>query len=116
MHLRRFDVAMDVPIGNLSQSNPPTIPNGGSLKPPSKKEVVEIEIPQDERDTFDLWLRNLWKIKDTEMSQFLNTGSFVGDSGLRVEIPVAIRRKREMLDAFAFFVPALVGWIVSRMT
>ncbi|PSR85826.1 hypothetical protein PHLCEN_2v5302 [Hermanssonia centrifuga] len=116
MHLRRFDVAMDVPIGNLSKSKPPTIPNGGSLKPPSKKEVVEIEIPQDERDTFDLWLRNLWKIKDTEMSQFLNTGSFVGDSSLRVEIPVAIRRKREMLDAFAFFVPALVGWILSRMT
>ncbi|EKM60925.1 uncharacterized protein PHACADRAFT_247149 [Phanerochaete carnosa HHB-10118-sp] len=112
MHVRKFDVSRDVPIGDLSKVNPSKLPNvsGGPMK-----ESAETDVPQDEKDKFDKWLRELWTAKDHDVDRYLDCGSFVNDPSLRVEIPIAIRRKREILDAFCFFIPALLGWIFSRL-
>lgn len=113
MHIRKFDVSHEVPIGDLSSTNSLKLPNGSG--DPSKKEAVETDIPQSEKDKFDKWLRDLWNTKDRDVDRYLDTGSFVGDSSLRVEIPIAVRRKQEILDAFCFFIPALLGWIFSKL-
>ena len=113
MHIRKFDVATQVPIGDLSASNPAALPDGKG-KASSPKEAVETDIPQAEKDRFDEWLRSLWATKDGDVDRVLETGSFVADRGSRIEIPIAIRRKRDVLDAFCFFVPALIGWVFSK--
>ena len=113
MHIRKFDVATQVPIGDLSASHSTAIPNGNAKGSP--KEMVETDIPPTERDKFDLWLRNLWDTKDRDMDRVQETGSFVSDTSSRIEIPIKIRSKRDVLDAFCFFVPALIGWIFSKV-
>ena len=112
MHIRKFDVATQVPIGDLSASNPTAIPGGRGKTSP--KEAVETDIPQAEKDEFDKWLQNLWTTKDSDVDRVLGTGSFVEDPSSRIEIPIEIRRKRDVLDAFCFFVPALIGWMFSK--
>lgn len=112
IHVRKFDVSREVPIGDLSKVNPSKLPNGSGG---SAKEAAETDVPQGEKDEFDKWLRELWNTKDRDVDRYLEGGSFVNDPSLRVEIPIAIRRKREILDAFCFFIPALLGWIFSRL-
>lgn len=113
VHIRKFDVSTQVPIGDLSASNPTAIPNGNGKTSP--KETVETDVPQAEKDKFDLWLRQLWDAKDRDMDRVLETGSFVPDASSCIEIPIEIRRKRDVLDAFCFFVPALIGWTFSKV-
>jgi hypothetical protein len=115
MHLRKFDVQGEVPVGDLSATNPSVIPNG-FVAHSAKNEAVETDIPEVEREKFDKWLRDLWNAKDRDVDRYLNTGSFVSDLSSRLEIPIAIRRKQDVLDAFCFFIPALLGWIVSKLT
>ena len=55
MHIRCFDVAQDVPLGDLSATRPSKIPNGSS----STKGAVEVEIPETEKEIFDKWLREI---------------------------------------------------------
>ena len=114
MHIRKFDVSHEVPIGDLTSTNPSKLPNGAG--DPTKGEAVETDIPQGEKDKFDKWIRELWNTKDRDVDRYLEGGSFVDDPSLRVEIPIAVRRKREILDAFCFFIPALLGWIFSALT
>ncbi|KAI0082188.1 acyltransferase-domain-containing protein [Panus rudis PR-1116 ss-1] len=111
MHIRCYDVAKEVPIGDLSSSHAQAIPSGGA----AKYDAVEISVPEKERERFDLWLRERWREKDEQMSRFLETGSMVSDNHSRVEIPLEVRHKREILDAFCFFIPALVGWVYSKL-
>lgn len=61
MHLRMFDVATNVPIGDLSKTNPTVIPKSSS--------PVEVEIPETEKATFDIWLRELWREKDEAITR-----------------------------------------------
>ncbi|KAH7883775.1 acyltransferase-domain-containing protein [Phlebopus sp. FC_14] len=105
MHLRIFDVARDVPIGDVSTSDPAVIPNGPGENP------IEVDIPDREKAVFDLWLRRLWTEKDEFITQFLTTES-PAYREKPVEIPLALREKWEMADAFCFFAPAAVayGW------
>lgn len=108
IHLRMFDVASDVPIGDVSASNSSAL-SGRS---------VEADIPEAEKAQFDLWLRELWQDKDRMMSKFLETGSFVSlpaDSKARVVIPLKLRKKREIFDAFCFLGPAVVGYVWARL-
>ena len=49
------------------------------------------------------------------MERYLEKGSFVDDPSKQIEIPVAVRKKRDMLDAFCFFIPALLGWLFSKV-
>ncbi|KAK0456264.1 acyltransferase-domain-containing protein [Armillaria borealis] len=75
-----------VPIGDLSGSNP-------SEASPKTEPMVEVDIPEEEKKGFDEW-----------------TNSFAREKAAQVEIPLKLRRKREMLDAFCFFLPAAAGW------
>lgn len=111
MHIRKFRVAGEVPIGDVSRSNPASLPNGSGRR----GAAIEVDIPEEEKTIFDVWLRELWREKDKQVSRFLDTGSLVEDSQDRFEIPLEVRSSTEILDAFAFFVPAVIGWIYSRL-
>lgn len=108
MHIRRFDVTREVPIGDISSSKQDKLPNGHS-----SKQAVEVDIPPAERDVFELWLRDRWREKDTLINRYLDTGSFA-DAQELVKIPLELKQKREILNAFFFFIPALFGWAYSR--
>ena len=86
MHVRVFDVSRNVPIGDISATNPNVLPQ-------KKGEAVETEVPDDEREAFDGWLRDLWREKDMMMARYLETGSFAGEGGKEVVIPVRLRRR-----------------------
>jgi len=86
MHVRVFDVSHNVPIGDISASNPNVLPQ-------KQGEAVETEVPDDEKEAFDGWLRNLWREKDTMMARYLETGSFAEGGAKEVVIPVRLRRR-----------------------
>ena len=110
MHIRKFNVAREVPIGDLSSSHSQTLSNGTY-----QSQSVEIEVPEAERTKFDLWLRDLWREKDIRMTKFLETGSLADEGQERIEIPLKLKHKREVLDAFCFFIPALIGWSWTKV-
>ncbi|KAL1952116.1 hypothetical protein VTO73DRAFT_1265 [Trametes versicolor] len=114
LHIRKFDVNREVPIGDVSASNPNALPSSGA-----GTSAVEVDIPEAEREAFELWLRDLWREKDRLMGRFLDTGSLDAPSasGKPVEITVPLRLKHgyEVLDAFCFFVPAVAGWAWSKV-
>ena len=112
MHIRMFDVAADVPIGDLAPKHSSAMPNGNSHP---KKPAAEVEVPEEEKEVFDKWLRNLWRAKDQNMETYLRTGTFVDDSSLRVEVPLAVRGLRDVLDAYCFFVPAVGTYLLSKL-
>ncbi|KAJ7655086.1 acyltransferase-domain-containing protein [Mycena polygramma] len=102
-HLRMFSM-QDLPIGDLSMAHPTIVPNSSS--------PVEVEIPEPEKAAFDLWLRELWHEKDEAITRWFETASFAKTS---FEIPLKLRRNRDILDAFCFFLPAAVGYVWSRI-
>ncbi|KAJ7462658.1 acyltransferase-domain-containing protein [Mycena galericulata] len=102
MHLRMFDVATGVPIGDLSKTNPTATPNSRS--------AVEVEIPEMEKTAFDVWLRELWCEKDESITRWFDGASFAKPS---FEIPLHLRKQRHILDALGFFLPATVEHIWS---
>ena len=110
MHLRMFDVRKDVPIGDLSATNPTTLP-----KSSEDKRTVEVEIPETEKAAFDLWLRELWAEKDESISRFYDTGRLCVSSSSPVEIPLKLRRSREVFDAFCFFLPVALVYAVREL-
>jgi len=104
-----FDVASDVPIGAVRTSKRI---GDSSLKPRS----AEVEIPEGEKDKFDVWLRDLWREKDESITTFLETGTFSGGrQRAGVEIPLKLRRKREILDAFCFFLPVCACYLWGKL-
>lgn len=105
MHIRCFDVAKEVPIGDVSATEPSLL-----LHSSPEERVQEVDIPEKERETFELWLRELWREKDKLIAKYLETGSMADDGKLTVEIPLQLKRAREVLDAFCFFTPAVVFW------
>jgi hypothetical protein len=111
INLRMFDVSK-LPIGNLSTSNPAVIP--GAFQ---DKGIIEVDIPEAEKTSFDVWLRQLWYDKDHLISRFLEIDSFSDSSaGAKpIEIPLKLRRKRDVLDAFCFFLPALAGYLAKAV-
>jgi hypothetical protein len=106
VHLRMFDIASEVPIAT-------TFTDSGTTLPQSVKRE------EAEKEQFDLWLRQLWQDKDHLISRFHETGSFVMDSSKTkytcVEIPMELRRKRDILDAFCFCGPAVIGYIWAKL-
>ncbi|KAL0072157.1 hypothetical protein AAF712_001080 [Marasmius tenuissimus] len=110
MHLRMFDVRKDVPIGDLSATNPTTLP-----KSSEDKRAVEVEIPEAEKAAFDLWLRELWTEKDESISRFYDTGRLSVSSSSPIEIPLRLRRTKEVFDAFGFFLPVAFVYAVRKM-
>ncbi|KAJ7492889.1 acyltransferase-domain-containing protein [Mycena latifolia] len=104
MHLRMFDVATNVPIGDLSKTNPTTSPLSSS--------PVEVEIPEREKAAFDIWLRELWHEKDVSITRWFEGTSFAKTN---FEIPLRLRNTRDVCDALGFFLPAVVGYVWSRI-
>jgi hypothetical protein len=107
VHLRVFDVGKDIPVGHTSTINPMV----DGLQSP---QTVEVDFPEVEKAKFDLWLRELWREKDESITRFYETGSFVSgkyESENNLQIPLQVRTKREVLDAFCFFIPATVGFL-----
>ncbi|KAF8912857.1 hypothetical protein CPB84DRAFT_472397 [Gymnopilus junonius] len=111
MHLRMFDVKNGVPIGNLVGTSSAGTPD------PKAKHIVEVDIPSDEKKVFDVWLRKLWQEKDEGMDKFFERDNFNsnGTPMSPIEIPLRLRRKREILDAFCFFWPASVAYLWGRL-
>ena len=116
MHIRKFNVAQEVPIGDLSASNPSTVPSSKHKSEKSPMDAVEVDIPEEERDRFDTWLRDLWRRKDDNIERYLSSGSFTAASDQAVDIPIALKRRRDILDAFCFFIPAFAGWLCSKLS
>jgi Acyltransferase C-terminus len=112
MHIRRFDVAMDVPIGNIPKSISRT-----PVDDPSRGEILGVDVPEEERQTFDVWLRNRWIEKDKLMQRFHDTGSFSSplDKYPEIDVPLQLRHRREVLNAFFFVIPALVGYAWTKL-
>ncbi|KAJ7071291.1 acyltransferase-domain-containing protein [Mycena amicta] len=104
MHLRMFDVATEVPIGDLSKTNSAVLPDS--------KAAVEVDIPESEKDAFDVWLRELWQEKDESITRWFDASSFAKES---FDIPLRLRHKRDILDAFAFFIPSGVEYVWARI-
>jgi len=95
MHIRVFDVSRDVPVGDVSATNP--------------------DMSEDEREAFDGWLKDLWREKDSMMVRYLETGSFAEEGGKEVVIPVKLRSRWEALTPFGFFIPDVVGWACGKV-
>ncbi|KAL0580279.1 hypothetical protein V5O48_001696 [Marasmius crinis-equi] len=110
MHLRLFDISKDIPIGDLSATNPAAIP-----KASEGQQAVEVEIPDAEKATFDLWLRDLWTEKDESISRFYDTGRLSVSSPPPIEIPLRLRRSKEVFDAFCFFLPAALLYAFLKL-
>jgi len=109
IHLKMFDVAADIPIGDMSAK--PTLVSGA----PSKH-IAEVDIPEQEKEAFDTWLRELWQEKDETMTRFFETKLFRSSSGhAPVEIPLKLHRRREFFDAFCFFLPAGAGYLWGKI-
>ncbi|KAF9650669.1 acyltransferase-domain-containing protein [Thelephora ganbajun] len=108
MHVRVFDVSRDVPIGDISATNPDVLPQ-------NEGEAVEAEVPETEKEVFDGWLKNLWREKDSMMVRYLETGSFAEEGEKEVVIPVKLRSKWEALTPFGFFIPDVVGWAQGKV-
>jgi len=99
-------VTKDVPIGDLTTASNVQAPN------PKTDHTVEVDIPTNEKEVFDSWLRKLWKEKDDDMERYLETGSLASKTtDTTIEIPVKLKRKREILDAFCFFWPAGIAYL-----
>lgn len=107
MHIRRFDVAADVPIGNIA---------GGMSRTSPRGEVPGVDVPEDERQAFDVWLRDRWIEKDNLIQRFHDTGTFSSslDKYPEIDVPLELRHKGEVLGIFLFFIPAL-GYAWSRL-
>lgn len=107
------------PAGLGTRSMLTVIPWCNALPSGAGTSAVEVDIPEAEREAFELWLRDLWREKDRLMGRFLDTGSLDAPSasGKPVEITVPLRLKHgyEVLDAFCFFVPAVAGWAWSKV-
>ena len=108
MHIRVFDVSRDVPIGDISATNPNVLPQ-------NKGDAVETEVPEDEKEAFDGWLKDLWREKDSMMVRYLETGSFAEEGEKEVVIPVELRSRWEALTPFGFFIPDVVVWARGKV-
>jgi len=109
MHIRKFDVRKQVPIGDISASDAGVA--NGSLK----AGATEVEIPKAEAEKFEEWLRALWREKDVLIGKYLVTGSLADDKAAEVEIPLQLRSRHEILHVCCFFLPFALAWAMFRM-
>jgi len=108
MHIRIFNVAKDVPIGDLSSTELRAVPECSALN------AAEVDIRDEDKARFDLWLRELWEDKDRLLDRFYKNGSFMTRENTKkteIHLPLRLRHTREILVAFCFFLPATLGYI-----
>ncbi|KAG9314536.1 acyltransferase-domain-containing protein [Chiua virens] len=108
MHLRIFDVAKDVPIGNISRLS---VANG------SLNDSAEFDISEREKAIFDMWLRKLWSDKDDYITKFSEAdATSTSNKQQPVEVPLELRNKWEIAGAYCFFAPLLAAYWWKRLT
>jgi len=95
LHLRMWQ-AKDLPIGDMSDSA-----------------TRGAEATQLEKDAFDKWMLERWREKDRWMDGFYINGEFPTDKG-RYERTLEVHNPIEIAQAFCFFVPVIVGWLLYR--
>lgn len=127
LHVRKFDVRSEVPIGSVQYDTTPFVSSNaknGEAKDASGRPDGEAEVPAGEAAAFDVWLREVWRQKDKLMERYHVTGTFApepnvkaGDikAGGAVDVPLETRYSWEVLYAYCFFVPAVVGWAWARV-
>lgn len=89
IHLRVYDVARDVPIGDVSKAG--RVTRGA-------------EASESETEAFELWLRQRWAEKDNMLAGFYRDGKFPSAQEA-VDIPLELRSNAEVLVAFSCFIP-----------
>ncbi|KZT52522.1 hypothetical protein CALCODRAFT_512032 [Calocera cornea HHB12733] len=95
LHLRVWQ-AKDLPLGDMSDSA-----------------TRGAEATQEEKDVFDKWLLDRWREKDRLMDEFYKNGEFPTFKG-RYEWPMQVKNAAEVAQAFVYFIPVIVGWLVYR--
>ena len=127
-HIRLYNVQRDVPLYAPSTSSiPQAIKEDPSLNLEQRKVLAQsmprephlLEPGEEDKQTFDKWLRERWFEKDELMEKWyqggqkrLGTGS---EGEEEVVIPLELRTTSETMDAFCWFAPALVGYAFSRL-
>lgn len=110
MHIRLFDITQAVPIGTVAKTK-------STNEIWKREQNLNVDIPSEEKEIFDLWLRELWQEKDESISRFHETGGFMQGTAIpspTIEVPVRLRRKHEILHAFFFFLPAGVAYLWGK--
>jgi hypothetical protein len=74
IHVRRFRVARDIPIGEVSAADARRPPRGGSG-------AVEVDVPPAEKRAFEEWLRTVWRQKVGRLSSFSPAVGVLSGSG-----------------------------------
>lgn len=113
IHIRRFNAANDIPIGDLSASRARKRPS--SRKDSGKATAVEVDVPERERRAFESWLRALWREKDVLFERYYDIGSFARDDQDELVIPLRLRNLKEYFDAFCFFGPIVLWRVIVKL-
>ncbi|KAG8955404.1 hypothetical protein FRC04_008755 [Tulasnella sp. 424] len=112
IHMRMYQVARDIPIGDAGSAKDGNVGRGAEAKP-------------EETKVFEEWLIRRWREKDDLLETFYRTGRFFsggekpvestagGEKGKMaggdaVEIPLEVRSGWDYLQAYCWFLP----WIV----
>lgn len=113
VHLRLYQVARDVPIGDVQ---------AGSVGRGAEASVEETKV-------FEEWLRRRWREKDELLEGFYRDGHF-GSGGERpvgssagtegavsgaVEVPVKVRSGWDVVNAYCWFLPWIVWYEVGKV-
>jgi lysocardiolipin and lysophospholipid acyltransferase len=120
IHVRRFKVDGDIPVGDLprprsnSQSRRSSRYDKGKDRDKDRT-PVEIPVPEKERRAFEEWLRTIWREKDELFEHYYVTGRFAVEGQKEVIIPVKLRGVKQYMDAFCFFAPVVVWRVVAKL-
>ncbi|BGP23701.1 lysophosphatidic acid acyltransferase / lysophosphatidylinositol acyltransferase [Rhodotorula toruloides] len=82
----------------------------GTIRPSARPQHIAEEVTSDEKQAFDLWLRNRWEEKDRLMGQFGATGEF--DVGMQGKVVFDIRMRRQDWVTLASIPVGLTVWIL----
>lgn len=104
MHIRVFNVAQDVPIGNVEIDK----------DQPHTGDSVEVDVPPEEASRFDLWLRGLWQDKDGQLTRYYaNGGTFATKGNPSVVIPLRLRHGLKTTISFCIILPIILGYFMA---
>ena len=127
-HVRLYNVQKDVPLYAPSTSSiPQVMKDDPSLNLEQRMIVAQkmaskpqlLEPGEEDKKTFDAWLRERWYEKDELMEKWHQSGQkklgTASEGEQEVVIPLELRTAGEIMDAFCWFAPALVGYIFSKL-
>lgn len=109
LHIRCFDVAREIPIGDLPRNDLDS--NRNVLQQvDSNLDVSEVGHLK-----FDKWLRDLWTLKDEMIDAYHSKGSLVSDAADSIiSLPLRLRNSYDYLDAFCFFCPGIAIFLIKQ--